>query len=286
MKSGREKKIVSEKRPEIANQIQTGAFITNYHDVGMGYPVVLLHGSGPGVTAWANWNKLFPLLKKDFRLLAPDMAGFGFTERLLDAVYTMNGWVTQVVDFFDAMKIERANLVGNSFGGALALTMAIKHPERVNKLVLMGSMGISFPITYGLDKVWGYTPSIENMEELLEIFTYDHSFATKDLVKTRYESSMQPGFQESFSAMFPAPRQNGVEGMAGNEHYIRNIPHETLIVHGREDRVIPMENSLTLLRLIDNAELHVFGKCGHWTQIERTAAFAGLLCDFFQRAPV
>jgi 2-hydroxymuconate-semialdehyde hydrolase len=160
--------------------------------------------------------------------------------------------------------------------------MAIKYPERVNKLVLMGSMGVSFPITYGLDRVWGYTPSFEHMEELLEIFTYDHSFATDALIKTRYEASMQPGFQESFSSMFPAPRQQGVEGMAGNENYIRNIPHETLIVHGREDRVIPLENSYKLMRLIDNAQLHVFGKCGHWTQIEQTAKFAELLRGFFK----
>jgi len=273
---------MSEKRPEIANSVQTGGFKTNYHDVGRGDPVVLLHGSGPGVTAWANWNKLFPLLKDDFRVLAPDMAGFGFTERLENPVYNMNNWVQQTIDFFNALKIEKAHLVGNSFGGALALTMAIKYPERVNKLTLMGSMGVSFPITYGLDRVWGYTPSPANMEELLEIFTYDHSFATKELVKTRYESSMQPGFQESFSAMFPAPRQQSVERMAGNENYIRNIPHETLIIHGREDRVIPIETSLRLIQLIENAQLHIFGKCGHWTQIEHTAEFAVLLRNFFQ----
>lgn len=273
---------MSEKRPEIANSIQTGAFKTNYHDLGDGFPVVFLHGSGPGVTAWANWNKVFPLMKGDFRLIAPDMAGFGFTERVENPVYSMNNWVQQTIDLFDALKIEKANLVGNSFGGALALSMAIQYPERVNKLVLMGSMGVTFPITYGLDRVWGYTPSEANMEELLEIFTYDHSFATPELVKTRYESSMQPGFQESFSSMFPVPRQESVERMAGNQNYIRNIPHETLIVHGREDRVIPIETSLNLLRLIDKAQLHVFGHCGHWTQIEHTEEFANLLLNFFK----
>lgn len=270
-------------RPEIASSIQTGAFKTNYHDIGEGYPLVLLHGSGPGVTAWANWNKLFPLLKSDFHIYAPDMVGFGFTERPDGIVYTMNKWVQQTIDLFDALDIEKANLVGNSFGGALALTMAIKYPERINKLVLMGSMGVSFPITYGLDSVWGYTPSFEYMEELLELFTYDHSFATADLIKSRYESSMQPGFQESFSSMFPAPRQRSVEKMASNEQYIRDIPHETLIVHGREDRVIPIETSLKLVNLIKNAQLHVFGKCGHWTQIEHTEEFADLIRAFFKR---
>ncbi|MDR1580256.1 MAG: alpha/beta fold hydrolase [Synergistaceae bacterium] len=271
------------KRPEIAKSIKTGSYMTNYHDIGEGFPVALLHGSGPGVTAWANWGKLFPLLGNDFRIVAPDLVGFGFTDRPEGVEYNLNNWVQQTVDLLDALKIEKTNLVGNSFGGALALSMAIKYPQRVGKLVLMGSMGVSFPITYGLDRVWGYTPSQANMEELLEIFTYDHSFSTPALVKTRYESSMQPGFQESFSSMFPEPRQKSVEKMASNENYIRNIPHETLIVHGREDRVIPIETSLRLINLIDRAQLHVFGHCGHWTQIEHTEEFANLLRDFFKR---
>ena len=274
---------MAEKRPEIANSIQTGAFKTNYHDIGDGYPVVFLHGSGPGVTAYANWNKLFGLLGKKYRLIAPDMVGFGYTERVEGQTYSMNVWVKQTIDLFDALGIEKANLVGNSFGGALAMSVAIKYPERVNKLVLMGAMGVSFPITYGLDKVWGYTPSPQNMERLLEIFTYDHSFATPELAESRYRGSIQPGFQESFSSMFPEPRQDGVEDMAGNQHYIRDIQHETLIVHGREDRVIPLENSLKLIQMIPNAELHVFGKCGHWTQIEHTQDFANQLEIFFDR---
>jgi 2-hydroxymuconate-semialdehyde hydrolase len=197
--------------------------------------------------------------------------------------FNLNNWVRQTIDLMDALKLEKTHVVGNSFGGALALAVAIKYPHRVDKLVLMGSMGVSFPITYGLDKVWGYEPSEAYMEELLEIFTYDHSFSTPELIKTRYESSIQPGFQESFSSMFPAPRQNGVEKLAGNENYIRNIPHETLIIHGREDRVIPIETSMKLISLIDRAQLHVFGHCGHWTQIEHTREFADLLRNFFRR---
>ena len=274
---------MAEQRPEIANSIQTGDFKTNYHDLGQGEPVTFLHGSGPGVTAWANWGKLFPLIKGDFRVIAPDMSGFGYTESAPGKKNNMKVWVKQTIDLLDALKIEKTNLVGNSFGGALALSLVIKYPDRFKKLVLMGSMGVSFPITYGLDKVWGYEPSFAAMEELLDLFTYDHSFATEALIKTRYEASMLPGFQENFHALFPEPRQKGVEGMAADQHYIRNIKNETLIIHGREDRVIPLENSLKLFQLIDNAQLHVFGHCGHWTQIEHTQEFADLIRDFFKR---
>jgi 2-hydroxymuconate-semialdehyde hydrolase len=244
--------------------------------------VTLLHGSGLGVSAWANWGRLFPLLKDDFQILAPDLLGFGYTERLPGKKNNMISWIKQTIDFLDALKIEKTNLVGNSFGGALALSLAIRYPNRISKIVLMGSMGVSFPITYGLNQGWGYEPSLEAMEELLELFTYDHSFANEALIKTRYESSIQPGFQESFSTMFPEPRQQGVERMAADQNYIRNIPHETLIIHGREDRVIPLDNAYKLLHLIDNAQLHVFGHCGHWTQIEHTQEFADLIRNFFK----
>lgn len=274
-----------EKRPEIANSILTGTFNTNYHDVGEGFPLILLHGSGPGVSAWANWNKLFPLLSTDHRIIAPDLVGFGYTDRPEGQVYNMDSWVTQTINLLDALKIEQTDIVGNSFGGALALALAIKYPKRVRKLVLMGSMGVTFPLTYGLDRVWGYTPSLTNMQELIGIFAYNRAMMPPELAKGRYEGSIQPGFQESFSSMFPAPRQAGVEAMAQYEIYLKEVRHQTLIVHGREDRVIPLETSMKLISLIENAQLHVFGKCGHWTQIERTEEFAELVRNFLRIDP-
>lgn len=274
---------MAERRHELAKSVRTGSFKTNYHDVGGGFPVTLLHGSGPGASAWANWNKLFTLLKDDFRLIAPDLSGFGFTERVKGRVETMDGWAEQIVDLLDALGIEKTNLAGSSFGGALALALAVRKPGRVNKIALAGSMGVSFPVTYGLERVWGYEPSLENMEELLELFTYDRRFAARELARSCYEASIRPGFQESFRALFPEPRQKWVDAMAENQRCLRNIPHETLIVHGREDRIVPLESSYKLLQLIDRAELHVFGRCGHWIQIERARDFADLLRSFFKR---
>ncbi|WP_349670687.1 alpha/beta hydrolase [Lacrimispora sp.] len=275
-----------EKRPEIANSIITGGFQTNYHDVGAGFPLVMLHGSGPGVSAWANWNKVFPLLAPNHRILAPDMVGFGYTDRPEGVHYGMDVWVKQTIDFLDALEIEQADLVGNSFGGALALAVAITNPKRVRKLVLMGSMGVTFPITYGLDRVWGYQPSLENMQELIGIFAYNQGMMPKELAGARYEGSIQPGFQESFSSMFPEPRQKGVEAMAKYEIYLREVRHQTLIIHGREDRVIPIETSMKLTQCLENSQLHVFGKCGHWTQIERTEEFAALVHNFLTIDPL
>lgn len=267
--------------PEIGKSVLANGIATNYHDVGEGAPVLLIHGSGPGVTGWANWRLTIPALATRFRVLAPDMVGFGFTERPADVQYNMENWVNHIIGFMDALGIEQAHVVGNSFGGGLALALAIRAPQRVNRLVLMGSAGVSFPITDGLDRVWGYTPSLANMRSLLDVFAFNRSLLNEDLARMRYEASIRPGFQEAFSRMFPAPRQRGVDGLASPESAIRALPHQTMIVHGREDKVIPLSSSYKLFDLIPRAQLHMFGECGHWTQIEHADRFNRLVCDFF-----
>lgn len=277
-------KLPAPANPELGLRIRAGAIETNYHDVGNGAPVLLIHGSGPGVSAWANWRLVMPELSRRARVIAPDMVGFGFSERPTDIDYGMDTWVRHALDLLDALDIERADLVGNSFGGGLALALAIRHPQRVRRLVLMGSVGVPFAITPGLDAVWGYTPSFENMRKLMDLFAYDRGLITDELAQLRYEASVRPGFQESFSAMFPAPRQNGVDALTSGEADIRALPHETLIVHGRDDKVIPLANAYTLADWIDRSQLHVFGRCGHWTQIEHAARFARLVGDFLAEA--
>ena len=266
--------------PEIARSVQAAGITTNYHDVGDGFPALFIHGSGPGVSAWANWRLVMPALSGRLRVIAPDMAGFGFSERPAGIRYDLDTWVAQAIGLLDALGLEQADVVGNSFGGALALAMAIRHPQRVRRLVLMGSVGVPFDITEGLDAVWGYTPSFENMRRIMDYFAWDRSLVNDELAELRYRASIRPGFQESFGAMFPAPRQRWVDALASREEDIRALPHETLIVHGRDDRVIPLLTSLTLAEWIDRSQLHVYGRCGHWTQIEHAARFAKLVGDF------
>ena len=267
-------------RPELGSTVVAAGISTNYLQAGEGDPVVLLHGSGPGVTAYANWRLTIPVLSQHLAVYAPDLVGFGFTERPDDVDYSMDTWVGQVVGFLDALGLERVALVGNSFGGALALRVAARHPERVSRLVLMGSVGVPFEITDGLDRVWGYEPSFETMRELIGIFAHSRELVTDELAQVRYEASIQPGFQESFSAMFPAPRQRWVDAMVTPDDEIARLPQPTLVVHGRDDQVIPLSNALHLLEVVPDVRLHVFGRCGHWTQIEHAAAFSRLVLDF------
>lgn len=277
---------MSENNPEIGRSIVAAGIRTNYHDMGSGFPVLLIHGSGPGVSAWANWRLVMPKLAEKCRVIAPDMVGFGFTERPQGYTYSMDNWVQHALGLLDALGLEKVDLVGNSFGGALSLALTIRHPHRVRRLVLMGSAGVHFEITPGLDAVWGYTPSFENMRKLMDLFAWNRNLVNDELAELRYRASIRPGFQESFAAMFPAPRQRWVDALASPEEAIRAIPHETLIIHGREDRIIPLETSLKLSQWISRAQLHVFGRCGHWTQIEHADCFARLVSDFFAEASI
>ena len=208
------------------------------------------------------------------------MLGFGFTERPTNTQCNVDRWVNHAIGILDALDIEQCDLVGNSFGGGIALALAIRHPKRVRRLILMGSVGVPFILTPGLDAVWGYSPSLTTMKGLLDIFAYDRNLVTDELAELRYEASIRPGFHEAFSSMFPAPRQRWVDALASKEADIRAIQHETLIMHGREDLIIPLHTSQKLFEWIPKSQLHVFGQCGHWTQIEHAARFSTLVSNF------
>lgn len=267
--------------PEIGKSILAAGIQTNYLEAGSGDTVILIHGSGPGVTAYANWRLSIPVLAQKYRVLAPDIAGFGYTERKADQVYNLNFWVRHLTEWMDAVGVKKAKFVGNSFGGALTLALTARHPERVERFVLMGAAGVNFEMTPGLDAVWGYEPSVENMRELVESFAYDTSFITDDLVKSRYEASVRPGYHESYAKIFAAPRESMIKAMVTPEADVRRITQPALVIHGRDDRIVPLSNSYKLHSLIQNSDLHVFGCCGHWTQIERKDQFVKLVMDFF-----
>ena len=269
--------------PEIGKTIEVAGVKTNYHEAGSGPPVILIHGSGPGVSAWANWQFAIPYLAEQLHVFAYDQLGFGYTDPTPDQVYTLERWTNHLLNFMQAVGIKRAHLVGNSMGAAVALAAAVTHPEVTDRLVLMGPMGVRFSLKKGegLDAVWGYTPSVANMRRLIDIFAYNpQRFPTDQLAEMRYEASVRPGAQEAFSSMFPEPRQKQVDALAAYEDRLSEIRNPALIVHGREDRVIPLETGLKLLQVLDNAQLHVFGHCGHWTQLEPRDQFNRLVRDF------
>jgi 2-hydroxymuconate-semialdehyde hydrolase len=269
-------------RPEIGKSITVDGSVTNYHDLGDGAPVLLIHGSGPGVTAWANWRLNMPELAKRFRVIAPDMFGFGYSASK-GRIEDKRVWVDQVASLLDSLGIDKVSMVGNSFGGGITLAFMIAHPDRVERAVLMGPAGLDFPITPALDLVWGYQPSLEEMRASLKYLAWDHSRLTEDLVQSRYEASARPEAHEPYHATFGgADRQRNIAMLASREEDVAALKHETLILHGLFDQVIPLESTVRLASLLPRADLHVFAECGHWVQIERMASFNRMVTEFFE----
>jgi 2-hydroxymuconate-semialdehyde hydrolase/2-hydroxy-6-oxo-octa-2,4-dienoate hydrolase len=263
--------------------IDAGGIQTSYLEAGSGEPVLMLHGSGPGVSALANWQDNIPTLAQRFRITAPDIVGFGATERPHDIIYSLRTWTDHVWSFLDAHDIGKTAIVGNSLGGRIALQMAADRPDRITKMVLMGAPGVGMALTDGLAALRAYEPSHDAMRDLLRnYFAVDPATITDELVEIRYEASIADGAYEAYRTMFFDPRHAGSElGITADE--VRAIATPTLLVHGREDRVVPMQVSVTMLGLLPNADLHVFSACGHWTQIERADEFSALITDYLAR---
>jgi 2-hydroxymuconate-semialdehyde hydrolase len=273
-------------------KIKTGGYNTYLNISGddQKEAILFLHGSGPGVTAWSNWQFALPALDSQFHCLAPDLAGFGATDHPEDSPSGMHAWMRLWVDqckaLLDELKIEKVHLVGNSMGGAIGLHLLMDAPDRFGRIVHMGPIGTPHKITPALDRLWGFydDPTLQTFRNLIRWFVYDDAFLADRLdsiAQTRFEAAMNPDVQRSFKAMFPAPRQTAIDDLVVSELALRRMDHPTLLIHGRDDGIVPMETSLHLLKHLPNAQLHVYGQCSHWIQVEYAKSFNQLLSQFF-----
>jgi 2-hydroxymuconate-semialdehyde hydrolase len=244
-------------------------------------PVLLLHGSGPGVTAAANWRPVIPALSADRRVIAPDQLGFGGTATGEPRSYGRAAWTAHALALLDTLGVGPVDIIGNSMGGAIALSLAVARPQAVRRIVLMGSMGVAMALPPGLDTVWGYTPGVEQMREVIGLFAHDRRLITDELIQLRYRASLSPAVRGSWQAMFPAPRQQWVDDLALSGAGLASVGVPVLLVHGRDDRVVPWRvSSAQLVDLLPDARLHVLSGCGHWTMIEKTAEFLAVVQPF------
>jgi pimeloyl-ACP methyl ester carboxylesterase len=258
---------------------------------------MLLHGSGPGTTA-AAWSSLAAAFAGTFRVIAPDFAGFGASEPWRAAA-TANGaahpgddaarpygraaWTAQISELADALGLSRFAVVGNSMGGAIALSLAAARPDAVTRVVTIGTLGVDMPLPAGLDQLWAYEPGRENARALLELLHADHAYVTGAAIEARLQATLEPAPRAAFAEMFPPPRERWVRDLALSPSELAQISVPVLLVHGAHDRVVPLESSvLPLLELLRDVRAHVFGGVGHASPVERPAELARLLTTFLE----
>jgi 4,5:9,10-diseco-3-hydroxy-5,9,17-trioxoandrosta-1(10),2-diene-4-oate hydrolase len=250
---------------------------------------VLLHGGGPGASAWSNFGRNLPVFAQRFRTLMPDQPGFGRSAAppVEGNYFTFSS--RALASLLDQLRIERVHLVGNSLGGGTAVRFALDYPDRAGKLVLMGPGGLSLNVlasdpTEGVKRLTEFGappgPSKEKLATFLRTLVFNAKLITDELVEERYQYASTP---ESLAAMmsmgmsFYDPKF-AEDGMLWREvHRLRN---QVLLIWGREDRVNPLDGALVALKQIRKAQLHVFGGCGHWAQLEKFDEFNSLALEF------
>lgn len=251
--------------------------LTHLHDMGEGTPVVFLHGSGAGVSAAANWWLNLPAIARTHRTIAIDLIGFGQTIEPEGAEYGIRAWVEHTVRVLDALGIEKAWLVGNSLGGWVAFQFALDHPERLAGLISMGTGGAKKTRAMASHARPEVTPA--GIRSALTDFVVDDTLVTDELVEARYRAAARPGATERFRRVIDA-RDHDREHFPLDLERLRDVTVPVLMIHGREDTVIPVSRTLQLQEHLPHADTILFSQCGHWSQVERMDDFNDLVTRF------
>jgi 2-hydroxy-6-oxonona-2,4-dienedioate hydrolase len=264
----------------------------HYHEAGEGPCLLLLHGSGPGVRGWANFEKNLPVFAESFRCLIIDFPGYGDSDAV--AGDPMSACVGAAVGLLDALGIDRAHLIGNSLGGVIGSLVAAQHPERVDRFVSIGGIGTNvfspFPAEgMRLLSAFAEEPSRERLIDWLHSMVYDPALVTEALIEERFKQAMEPKTlattqaiytKQALGAIAQGRRTNPTAALA----HLATIQAPTLLTWGRDDRVTPLDGSLVPMRIVPDCELHVFPDCGHWVMIECKEGFESLVLSFLQRS--
>ncbi|TDO17916.1 2-hydroxy-6-oxonona-2,4-dienedioate hydrolase/4,5:9,10-diseco-3-hydroxy-5,9,17-trioxoandrosta-1(10),2-diene-4-oate hydrolase [Mycobacterium sp. BK086] len=265
----------------------------NGHDIfvaekGSGPVIVMLHGGGPGASGLSNYSRNIDALAEHFRVVVPDMPGYGRSSKHVDHSDPFGYLADTMRGLMDELGLLSAHLVGNSYGGAAALRLALDTPQRVGKLVLMGPGGIGttrgLP-TPGLKSLLSYYggdgPSREKLSAFIRTYlVYDGAAVPDDLIELRYQASLDP----DVVANPPLRRPSGLRTLwrmdLTRDKRLTTLPNPTLVLWGRDDKVNRPAGGPLLQRLMPNAELVMTSHTGHWMQWERAELFNRLVADF------
>ncbi|TLF72572.1 alpha/beta fold hydrolase [Nocardia cyriacigeorgica] len=273
-------------------EVRTEAGVLRYHEAGQGAPLLLLHGSGPGVTGWRNFRGNLGVFAEDFRCLILEFPGFGVSDDF--GGHPMVTALEAVGRFVDALGLDRVDIIGNSMGGGVALNYAIAQPNKVGKLVTIGGIGkniFSPGPGEGIKLLQEFTenPTRARLIEWLHSMVYDPALVTEELIEERWTQATDPETLDSARRMYSKAAFTAmVRAMEASDApppwaMLHKVKAPTLLTWGRDDRVSPLDMALIPMRTIPRAELHVFPNCGHWAMIEQKEAFESAVRAFLLR---
>ena len=278
-------------RESTLRELATERGMLRYHEAGDGPPLVLLHGSGPGVSGWQNYRGVLAAFAEHHRCLVLEFPGFGVSDPAEG--YPMVTAPRSVLDLLDGLGLERVPVVGNSMGGIVAVNLAIAHPQRFSRLVTIGGVGVplfSPSPAEGINLLMEFAadPTRQRLVEWLHSMVYDRALVTEELIEERWALATNPHSLATARAMYSREAFQAQQASAASRPPYWSMLHKveapTLLTWGRDDRVSPLDSAIVPMRTIPQAELHVFPRCGHWTMFEQREAFCSAVLAFLGRA--
>lgn len=260
----------------------------HYNDAGAGEVVVMMHGSGPGASGWSNFHRnIGPVVDAGYRVILLDSPGWNKSDPILCTSGSRADLNARALKgLLDVLDVPRAHVIGNSMGGVNALSFALNYPERLGKMVIMGGGGVGpslfqpMPLE-GIKLLFGVykAPTMENLRRMLDVFVFDPSTITDDLIQGRFENMMthRDHLENFVKSLEVNPAQ--FPDLSGR---LAEISAPTLVTWGRDDRFVPLDNGLRMIWGLRDAQMHVFNRCGHWAQWEHADRFNRLVIDFIK----
>lgn len=274
--------------PPTGRTVSLGARQIWLAELGSGPAVLMLHGGGPGASGLSNYSRNVQALARHFRVLVPDLPGYGRSSKDIQAADPFGDAASAMVGLLDALDLPNAHVVGNSLGGAVALRLALDHPGRVGRLVLMGPGGIGVAQgqpTAGLMRLLTYYsgegPSYEKLCTFIkQDLVYDASSISEEMLRERFESSIDPAVVAHPPLRLPQDPAVFKRMDFLLDPRLPGFDHPTLILWGLEDRVNPSAAGPALQAKLPAADLFLFSRTGHWVQWERAAEFNATVSAF------
>jgi 4,5:9,10-diseco-3-hydroxy-5,9,17-trioxoandrosta-1(10),2-diene-4-oate hydrolase len=261
---------------------KAGNLKLHYHEAGSGPALIMIHGGGPGAGGWSNYRRNVDHFAARYRVILPDLPGFAKSDKPAVEGGLLTFMAKSIKDLMDALDIPRAHFVGNSLGGATTMKFALDYPDRIQRVVLMGAPALALftpQPAEGIKHLLSYYappgPSMEKLRAFLNVMVYDGSALTDQLIKERYEASIQP---DLVANPILSPRSRATFEPIWKD--LTNIKSKVLVVWGRDDRTVTLDHGFFLLNQLQDVRMHVFGKCGHWAQWEKAPEFNRLVSDF------
>jgi 2-hydroxymuconate-semialdehyde hydrolase len=245
-----------------------------YREGGRGMPVLMIHGLGPGTSIVGNFGPVLEPLSRTAHVFGMDLIGFGASDRRREPPYVdVDFWIDQALGLIELMPPGPVGIAGHSFGGALALKIAARS-SRVSKVLTSSTVGAPYPINEALDGFWTIPADRAALRRSMARMVYSADAITDAMIEDRWSLLTAPGYAQYAGDVFAAPRQALLDAAVLSDAEAAAITAKIVMLHGRDDQPCPWaQTSLALVRKLPQADLHLYGRCGHNLPRERTAEY-------------